>query len=246
MNYKLNDRYLIYKSFLLNIRDNFKNSSQSIHKARNELKIISENNCQLVVKSFKVPNIFRRIYYTYFRDSKAKKSYEYSLKIGSFTPDPIGFIEFYENSFLADSYFLAKKFDYDFTIREPLLDDNFIEKEKVFKAFAKFTFELHEENILHNDYSPGNILIKEDSGNYLLKIVDINRMEFKKLSMDERLNNFSMLWAKDEDLKVIIKEYAKLANIPEKESLKKALYFSEKLKNFKNMKKMLKGKPVVD
>lgn len=246
MNYKLNDRYLIYKNFLLNIRDNFKNSSQSIHKARNELKIISENNCQLVVKSFKVPNIFRRIYYTYFRDSKAKKSYEYSLKIGSFTPDPIGFIEFYENSFLADSYFLAKKFDYDFTIREPLLDDNFIEKEKVFKAFAKFTFELHEENILHNDYSPGNILIKEDSGNYLLKIVDINRMEFKKLSMDERLNNFSMLWAKDEDLKVIIKEYAKLANIPEKESLKKALYFSEKLKNFKNMKKMLKGKPVVD
>lgn len=246
MNYKLNDRYLIYKSFLLNIRDNFKNSSQSIHKARNELKIISENNCQLVVKSFKVPNIFRRIYYTYFRDSKAKKSYEYSLKIGSFTPDPIGFIEFYENSFLADSYFLAKKFDYDFTIREPLLDDNFIEKEKVFKAFAKFTFELHEENILHNDYSPGNILIKEDSGNYLLKIVDINRMEFKKLSMDERLNNFSMLWAKDEDLKVIIKEYAKLANIPEKESLKKVLYFSEKLKNFKNMKKRLKGKPVVD
>jgi hypothetical protein len=32
----------------------------------------------------------------------------------------------------------------------------------------------------------------------------------------------------------------------EEKSIKKALYYSQKLKNFKNMKKRLKGKPVVD
>ncbi len=59
---------------------------------------------------------------------------------------------------------------------------------------------LHKNNILHLDYSPGNILIKEADGRHIFKIVDINRMIFKNLSLDERLKNFYMLWAKDEDM----------------------------------------------
>ena len=244
--YKINDKQEAFKSLLLDIKSYFSNNTNTIHKARNELKIINFNDTDTIVKSFKVPNILRRIFYTYFRDSKAKKSYDYSVNIGSFTPDPIGYIEFYEDDFLADSYFIAKKFDYDFTIREPLLDEDFKDREKVFKEFAKFTYSLHEERILHKDYSPGNILIKEENGGYVFKIVDINRMEFRELSIDDRLKNFSMLWAKDKELEIIIKEYAKVANLQEEDAIKRALRFSQKLKDFKNMKKRLKGKPVVD
>ena len=244
--YEINDKQKAFKNLLLDIQSYFSNNTNTIHKARNELKIINFNHTDTIVKSFKVPNIFRRIYYTYFRDSKAKKSYNYSVKIGKFTPEPIGYIEFFEDNFLADSYFIAKKFDYDFTIREPLLDDAFEDKETVFKEFAKFTHALHEKQILHKDYSPGNILIKKENGSYIFKIVDINRMEFRELSMDDRLKNFSMLWAKDRDLEIIIKEYAKIAGLHEEDAIKRALYFSQKLKDFKNMKKRLKGKPVVD
>ena len=248
MNYKyqLNEELDIFKDFLLNIKSYFKNNLQTIHKARNELKIIEHLNIDTVVKSFKVPNILRRIIYTYFRDSKAKKSYEYSIKIKEFTPKPIGYIEFYENGLIADSYFISEKFDYDFTIREPLLDLEFEDRDEIFKAFARFTYALHENNILHQDYSPGNILIKKDSNGYTLKVVDINRMEFKELSLDEKLKNFNKLWAKDNEILTVAQEYARVSNEDEDYCIKTAQLYNTKHKNKINMKKRLKGIEVVD
>ena len=64
---------------------------------------------QVVAKSFKKPNFFNRIVYSFFRDSKAKKSYMYAKKIGHFTPKPIGYIEFYENKLLSESFFVSEK-----------------------------------------------------------------------------------------------------------------------------------------
>ncbi len=247
MKYKLNPLYEeSFKNFLLNIKQHFKNNDNSIHKARNELKIISHNGINVVVKSFKVPNLLRCLFYTYFRDTKAKKSYDNSIKIRNFTPDPIGYIEFYENNLLSESYFVAKKFDYDFTIKEPIVNQKLIDRENIFREFAKFTYELHEKNIYHNDYSPGNILVKREEMSYTFKVVDINRMKFKGLSLDERLKNFAKLWLRDEDLQSIVKVYAQLIHKDEEKCINIALKYSHALKNKINMKKRLKGIPVVD
>ena len=247
-NFKLvvNDSFKHFKSFLENIKEHFATSKNSIHKARNEIKVINHKGVDLVVKSFKIPNFLNRVIYTFFRSSKAKKSYDYAIKIASFTPKPIGYIEFYENTLLANSYFVSEKFDYSFTIREPLLDVNFSNKEKIFKAFAKFSHSLHEAEIYHLDFSPGNILIKEQNGEYIFKIVDINRMKFRPLCNELRMKNFSKLWAKDEDLKIIIKEYAKISGMNEDIAIKKALSYSHSLKARKNFKKRLRGQKVVD
>jgi serine/threonine protein kinase len=235
-----------YIDLLKNIRDSFKNSNNSIHKARNEIKTIEFHNENLVIKSFKIPNIINKIVYTFFRDSKAKKSYKNSIKILDFVPKPIGYIEFKEFGLIAESYFVSENFEYNFTIREPLVESDFFEKESVFKAFAEFTFKLHEDGIFHLDYSPGNILIKKEPEGYTFKIVDINRMEFKTLSLDDRLKNFSKLWAKDKDLTLIIKEYCKFMKCDEEISLSRALKYSQEHKNRKNAKKRLRGEAVVD
>lgn len=235
-----------FKNFILNIRDYFNKSTDSIHKARNEIKIINTQERNFVVKSFKIPHLLNKIIYTFFKDSKAKKSYNNSLKTIEFTPKPIGYIEFQEYGLIDESYFISEHFDYDFTIREPLLNANFEEKEEVFKSFALFTLKLHDKNIFHLDYSPGNILIKKEDGHYIFKIVDINRMEFKSLSLDDRLKNFSKLWAKDDDLKIIIKEYARLMNENESNCIKIALKYSQAHKDKNNAKKRLKGIEVVD
>jgi len=230
------------KESILDIQTIFKDSDNTIHKARNEIKIVDN----LIIKSFKKPHFINKIIYTFFKKSKAKKSYKNSQKINSFTPDAIGYIEFKKFGLLDSSYFVSKKFDYDFTIREPLLDKNFADREKIFKEFANFTYNLHAQDILHLDYSPGNILIKKTEDEYIFKIVDINRMKFKRLTMKERCKNFSKLWAKDDDLTIIAKEYIKLIAKDEKKYLKKILYYSQKHKDIKNFKKRLKGKKVVD
>ncbi len=234
-----------FKDFFLNIQTFFSKNDTTIHKARNELKIISHADIDTVVKAFKVPNIINRIVYSFFRASKAKKSYEYSLKIGRFTPNPIGYIEFFDTCLLSQSYFVSEKFDYDFTIREPLLDDNFPAKEEILKAFARFTYELHENNIFHKDYSPGNILIKKEDNEFIFKIVDINRMQFFELGAEDRAMNFSKLWARDDELEIMATEYLSLYDT-QIDFTQRVCFYSNKNKRTKNFKKRLKGQKVTD
>lgn len=235
-----------YLGLIEKIRDYFLNATQVMYEGRNSLKIIEYDDIELVVKSFKIPHIINKIAYTFFRDSKAKKSYKNSIRVSRFTPAPIGYVEYFRFGFLFDSYYVCKSYDYDFTIREPLVNKEFKDKEELFKAFARFTYELHNHDIEHLDYSPGNILIKKHHDMYEFKIIDVNRMHFKYLTSNERLKNFSKLWARDEDLKIIIKYYAKLINMDEKEAISIALKASQKHKDKKNLKKRLKGKKVVD
>jgi hypothetical protein len=246
--YTLNPKYSTFKNSLLDIKIIFNSSDTSIHKARNELKTIEEDNVKYVIKSFKKPNIINQIAYSFFKDSKAKKSYMNALKIQEFTPDPVGFIEFYSFGLLKKSYFVSKEFQYDFTIREPLLDEKFNDRESIFRAFAQFTFNMHQNNIFHNDYSPGNILIKKSiTGKYIFKVVDINRMKFFSLNENDRAKNFAKLWASDDILRIIAEEYLKHYQITsEQEFIENVLRYSQDNKNFKNFKKHLKGQEVTD
>ncbi|MEN4053936.1 MULTISPECIES: hypothetical protein [Sulfurimonas] len=232
-----------FEHFFKNIQNYFHTQTDNIHKARNELKVIPYEGVSTVVKAFKVPNIINKIAYTFFKDSKAKKSYDYSLKLGDFTPTPIGYIEFFKNGLLDESYFVSEEFIYDFTIREPLLEKDFPNRESIFKAFAKFTLALHNAGIFHEDYSPGNILIKKENGNYTFKIVDVNRMRFFTLSCDERAKNFSKLWASEEALTSIATAYAK-EYTECSDFVQKALHYSLQNKKIKNFKKRLKGKEI--
>ena len=96
------------------------------------------------------------------------------------------------------------------------------------------------------DYSPGNILIKISNDNYEFKIVDINRMQFKELTLNDKLKNFSKLWAKNEDLEIIIDEYASLINENKNSCVKVALTHSSSHKNRINAKKRRRGQEVKD
>ncbi len=242
MRYEIAPHYHDKKEFLLKIKSHFNQADQSIHKARNEIKIIDN----FVVKSFKVPHFINKIAYTFFRASKAKKSFHNSLKLATFTPSPVGYIEYRRYGLISHSFYISEHFIYDFTIREVLTTSHFKDKESIFKAFAHFSYTLHEKGIKHLDYSPGNILIQKKANHYLFKIVDVNRMQFKKLSTKERLENFAKLWAKDEDLKIIILAYAKYANLEFQKAYTIAQKASQHHKNKKNFKKRLKGIEVVD
>ena len=60
-------------------------------------------------------------------------------------------------------------------------------------AFARFTAQLHKAEILHVDYSPGNILVKKQAGSYVFALVDVNRMKFKSISVVDACKNLARL-----------------------------------------------------
>lgn len=229
------------------IQSIFNADNYTIHKARNELKIITLDGLKTVIKSFKIPHLLNRIVYTFFRKSKAYKSYHHALRLeelGISTPAPIALIECFESGLLTDSYFISEYFEYDFTIRTPLLEP-LEEREAIFRAFAAYTFELHQKGVWHLDYSPGNILIKRNEQGYQFSIVDINRMEFRPISALEGCENFNKLWASDEELEIMGKEYARLSGLDEITVITEMQHHNnanKRIKNFKKrIKKMLKG-----
>lgn len=231
---------IIYTDLLKNIRTYFSEANNSIWDKRNKIKVIFFLDKDIVMKSFRIPHMINKIAYTFLRDSKAERSYQNSLNILEFVPKPIGFSEFKKFGLLHDSYFLCEKYEYDFTIREPLTQKDFNDKELIFKQFAAFTYALHKKGVEHLDYSPGNILIKKIADKvYEFKIIDVNRMKFKVFTQEECLENFSKLWADDEDLITIIKAYVPFIHIKEKEAIDIALRASQKHKDKKNFKKKL-------
>ncbi len=243
--YALNPNYEYFKSKLFNIKKIFNSSNESIHKARNELKIVEIYDLKCVVKSFKVPIFINRIAYTFFRDSKAMKSFKNAQILRELdvnTPEPIGVIQFYESALISQSYFISLYEPYDFTIRE-VFHHKVDEYKDILKEFAKFTYDLHKKGVWHVDYSLGNILITKEKDSYRFSLVDINRMKFKNIKGYDGLKNFSKFWAKDdEDLIILATEYAKLAELDEKTAIKLTLSEAKKLEKSVNFKKALKGK----
>lgn len=240
--YTLNPKYTSMLDSLKNIKDIFFNADISIHKARNELKIIEIDGLKCVVKSFKVPHILNRFIYTYIRDSKAKKSYTNAVKLQELsvnTPDPIGIIEFFDKGLISNSFFISLYEPYDFTIREVFHHkvDNY---KKILIDFIHFTYDIHTKNVLHVDYSPGNILITLTDDSCKFSLVDINRMSFQNISSKEGLENFSKFWATDEDLHTISNTYANLRNIDGEEAYKILRKYTKKTEDTKKLKLSLK------
>ncbi len=243
--FELNDRYKNIKEFLINIPEFFKENNETIHKARNELKVIEYRGIRTVVKAFKVPNVLNQIVYAYFRDSKAKKSYNNAVKLrnlGLNTPEPIGYIEFFKSGLFKESFFIAKKFDYKFTIREPLRNKSLENREDIIKQFVKFTFTLHKNGVYHKDFSAGNTLVSIKDNKYEFSVVDINRMEFKEIDLETGLDNFAKLWLDEDDILVIASTYAKLANVEEQKAIEILQKSDKKLKGFVEFKRKIRGK----
>ena len=239
----LNPKYQSCHDFCMDIDSHFDTQKESIHKARNEIKKITCNDYTLIIKSFKIPNLLNRFVYTYLRASKSQKSYDNALRLLSLninTPEPVALIKELTPT-LHKSFFISIAFEYDFTIREPLLEHDFKDRELLFKAFARFTADLHKKGVLHQDYSPGNILIKKTDYDFEFSIVDINRMSFESINFQSGCKNFSKLWADEDVLKIIAQEYAITLDYDVEKTTQTIIDFDRKHKDFKLRKRKIKA-----
>ena len=230
--YKLHPDYKAFENDLFNIKTIFSQYDDTIHKARNILKIIPLHGVDTVVKAFRIPNAINQFAYAYIRKSKAYKSYFNAVRLqelGINTPSPIGFIEFYRNGFFKESFFLSKHYPYEFTMAD-VRDNNPTDKKEVLEAFSQFTYELHQKGVWHVDYSGGNILINKTDKSYNFSLVDINRMEFKTTSDYQGLENFNKLWLSEDDLAVIARTYASIAGLDADRAIKEIISEDKKLK----------------
>lgn len=242
----INPKYKDVESFLKDLPTNFDQSGDLIYAGRNSIKTFRVNGYLLNVKSFKIPHLINKIAYAWLRGSKAKHSYLYAMKLikmGASTPEPVACVEVLKNGLFNRSYFVSIHNNYDFTIRD-LIGFQFPDKENILRQFAVFTYEkLHKNAVHHLDYSRGNILISRlGDSKYGFSIVDINRMRFEEMGYEKGLRNFSQIWANEDELEIVAREYARINSKDENNSVRLLIQFDKEHKAKINRKKALKSK----
>jgi anion-transporting ArsA/GET3 family ATPase len=213
----------------------FKNKRLLVKGSRNMIKTSLLGEDDVNIKLFKKPGFIKSIIYSFFLATKAKRSYEYAnylLENNIKTPFPIAYAE-KRNSLglLSYSFYVSEQIHYDFTFRELIHNPLFPDRIEILEQFTEFTFQMHEARINFLDHSPGNtLIIKKTNGNYDFFLVDLNRMKFENLSIEQRMENFKRLWLSKTMIEVIALKYAQLSNEPFEKLIK---ILKEKSSSFK-------------
>lgn len=195
--------------------DFFNHGGQLIHNARNQIKVFDVNGHKVNVKKYCIPPIINRIFYSYgVRRPKAKTTFANAqeiLKRGFHTPAPYGYI-IQRNAWglITYSYFFSEQV----TDVLPLGHHRSFEP-SLFGAFACFAADLHQKGLLHIDFTPNNILYRQEGGKFSFYLVDINRFSFRNTAwpVHKVLNNLMKPFVFDDLLEDFVNKYAQARTI---------------------------------
>lgn len=162
----------------------------------------------VVVKQYAHPNLLRGLWYGLFGKSKARRSYEYGLRMEGLTPKPVAYREVRVCGVLRESWYASEQSECPYTFNDLIGAPDFPNRQAILEAIGRFTATLHQHGIWHRDYSGGNILFNADGSH--VEVIDLNRICFcRSLSREQRLRNFERLNIDREALRVMASAYAK-------------------------------------
>lgn len=213
--------YEKYRDFVEGLDQFFHKEGTTIYKARNEIKTFTlDDGIILNVKRFKQPNLINRFIYATFRKPKAVRAYENAIRMRALninTPIPIGYMTHRVGLCVRHSYLVTFQSPLSRTMYE-FGDSDLDGRDEAVRAFAHFAADLHKKGVYHKDFSPGNILFDEvKPGQYSFCLVDINRVKFVPVSLEEGCRNFCRLWGREAFFDILSKEYAKAMGADPKE-----------------------------
>ena len=243
---QIHDSFKEHENFLDDIITNYDTIGEDFgNQDRNSLKLFKFEDLTLNVKSFRIPNLINQIAYKFVRKSKAQRSFEYAnrlLELDIGTPQPIAFYEYKTPLLFKKSYYISEQQDCELTYRELTTNFNYPEHEKIIRAFTRFTYQLHEKGVKFLDHSPGNTLIKKTGSEYAFYLVDLNRMEFKEMSFDERIKNFAKLTVHKFMIEIMSDEYSKCTKEPYDKVFNLMWKYTEEFQDKYRRKRRLKKK----
>lgn len=200
---------------------------------RNTVEDVTVDGLRLVVKIFKKPTEFNRVVYSFLRPTKAKRSYEYSLRLldlGIDVPLPVGYVEKRKGLFFHTGCYICVYTDYkpitDF--KDKPLDDP--QTAAFIDAFSEYAASFHGRNLVHNDFNIDNILYKVVDGKFRFQLIDLNRVQFLNHSLMRCAKDISNIHFRPDMMQAIISKYCGFRGLDFKS-------FSEKVKKNSNRAK---------
>lgn len=236
----IHPKYQSASSFISEIPKRFETEGEMIYDGRNTVKRFKENENEWIVKRYKNPNIFQRIAYSFFKESKAERAFIYAAKLRKAdinTPEGIAYIEEKQLGLLHFSYFISTAC-YDPCVASALEGTHDYDL-NLASSVAGFFVTLHSKGILYGELTLHNILYhKDEKGNFHFSVIHTSRSLFKKeLSRMECLNNLKKVTHHRDLLEYIVEQYASFRRWDLFESVEvvvQALYKYEKKRKAKH------------
>lgn len=206
--------YSSIEAFISTIPEIFDASGKVIFRGRNTIKsLMAPDGTELIVKRFGSLNIARRIAYTLFSHSKARRAFDNGLEFlnrGFQTPQPVAYIEIYQGHLLAECYFVSLRSSgqqlFDSMVETPEFDNSMADR------VARLMADLHQSGAVHGDPNLKNILY--DSTNDRIELIDTNRSYFTThLSVGESLRNLMRVSHRRDLIDHIARRYAQLRGL---------------------------------
>ena len=185
------------EEFMLSVPELFaQNVGEVIYRGRNELRAVSYEGKEYVIKSFHHPHFLNAWVYGHLRPSKAERSLCNALRIAAIgvgTPRPVGYLEVRRCSLLQDSYYISERSACPYVFSQ-LFDRKFKCEDEVLRAIGHVTGVLHNHGYAHKDYGRGNILFGLRPGAGVdIELVDLNRMHVGAIDMEQGCRNLERL-----------------------------------------------------
>lgn len=206
----VNPKYERVRPFMEQLDEHFAGGS-SLRESRNSLRVCRWQDLELNVKRYHCPSFFQRFVYSFLRQPKGMRAYENSFRMreaGVESPESVAYLERRSGGLIAESFYVSLQCPYKRRFYEFATAALTPEVLLVARSFAQMTAKLHEADILHLDYSPGNILFEVVEGQVLFSLVDTNRMRFGHVSVARGCRNFARLWGQKAFFEAMADAYA--------------------------------------
>lgn len=231
--------YQLFRPFFENIPQWFDEKGTVLHSKRNVVKALRlADGTPVVVKRYCVPHLVPRLCYTFGRRSKARRAYEFALRLhdmGIDTPPPVACLEERNYGLFGLSYFVCRRDDRPSLNVLYSLDGS--ERETLIEALANFLISLHGKGFLHGDLNLSNILYERKAdGAFHFCVIDTNRSRFcrRQPSRKTCLRNLVRVTHNRPLMELIVGCYARLRGWDEQKCVQ---WVSLRLTHFEQRKK---------
>jgi hypothetical protein len=223
MNVEVNPKYEHLRTFVERIPQAMEAEGTYIYGGRRNLivKMTATDGTVLNVKRFQQPRGLNRLIYSAgLRQPKGRRAFDYPQRLlakGIDTPEAVAYIEDRNAlGLLRLCWLVTIQCPYSHLLYE-MGDAQPEVYEPVARNLAAFAAHMHEQAVLHLDFSPGNILW---DGGSRFSIVDINRMRFGAVTMVAGCKSFARLWGPKRFIELIARSYANARGFDEDEAVR--------------------------
>ena len=195
-----------------------------IFNGRNTIKVFNAGGREIVVKRFQRPDFIKKIIYTFFRKSKAYRSFYNATELirrGISTPAPIEYSETKRFGLIDFCYYVCERND-DPPVEDLIDRDDW--NHELAAALAAFSAKLHCKGILHKDFNDTNIRYDKD---FNFSLIDLNRMTFypegTEIPINICLDNLTRFTGRMDLFEYVIRQYASCRNLDVEKTTQAAL-----------------------